>query len=388
MQKTRNIGRNIPNKILNALLGYVKTTNIPMWITMLSATVFSCLLVYSATWQNGNRNIIVQMSACALGYTGAIILSTMDYEQLGELWYIVGGGCILLVAATYVLGFTSYEQADDRAWLNIFGVSFQPSELMKIGFIITFSYHLAKVVKAGQINAVPQLLMLLGHAMIPIGMILLQGDTGTAMVFMLMTVIMFFSSGISWKYIAAAFVLFLAALPILWEYVIPEFQKQRILVVYNPQAGDEADGLYQQTLGRMALGSGGVSGQGWRQGQMAQSEIIPEDYTDFIFTVAGEEFGFIGTSLIVIILLTIMIFTLRTAFKARDPMGRFMCMGFFGIVAIQTIFNLGMCLVVLPVIGITLPFFSAGGSSSMCLYFGFGLVLSVYARQNEVSLQI
>ncbi len=366
---------------------YFKSTYIPLWITVLCASVFSCMLVYSTTHTLGLRRIIVQATACIVGYIGAIILSTMDYERLGELWYLIAAVCVSLVLATFVFGVQGTELADDRAWLRIFGVSFQPSELMKIGFIITFSYHLSLTIKAGHINSIPHLLLVVAHGLVPIVLILAQGDTGNAMIFALMFAFMIFCSGVDWKYIALVVIVALCSLPFLWQN-LPSFQKERIRAVYFTQEGDELDALYQQTIGRMALGSGGITGQGWMKGSLTQSGLIPEDYTDFIFTVAGEEFGLIGCTFILLIELSIIILSLRAAFSSRDHMGKFMCLGFAALIAMQTIFNIGMCLVVLPVIGITLPFMSAGGSSSMCLYFGFGLVLSVHMKRNEARLRI
>ncbi len=370
-----------------AIYKYVKTTYIPLWITVLCASIFSCSMVYSTTHGLGLRRVLVQIIACLIGYVGAIIISTMDYERLGELWYLIAGVCILLILATFVFGVQGTELADDRAWLRIFGVSFQPSELMKIGFIITFSYHLSLTIKAGHINSIPHLLLVVGHGLIPIALVLAQGDTGNAMIFALVFAFMIFCSGIDWKYVALVVIVALCALPFLWQN-LPNFQKERIRAVYFPQEGDELNALYQQTIGKMALGSGGITGQGWMKGSLTQSGLIPEDYTDFIFTATGEEFGLIGCVFILALELSILILSLRAAFTARDNMGKFMCLGFFAIIATQTIFNIGMCLVVLPVIGITLPFMSAGGSSSMCLYFGFGLVLSVYMRRNEARLRI
>ena len=141
--------------------------------------------------------------------------------------------------------------------------------------------------------------------------------------------------------------------------------------------------LYQQTLGKVAIGNGGLTGEGHGTSTMIQSGLVPEDHNDFIFTVACEEFGFLGAIFLLGLLFAVMILSLYAAFKAVDMMGRFMCIGFFAMIATQTIFNIGMCISVLPVIGITLPFFSAGGSSSMCLYFGVGVVQSVYMRTME-----
>ncbi len=374
-------------RVLHAIGNYFRSTYIPYWIVTLFASVYSCLLVYSATHVYGTRTYMVQIIACVVGYIGAIIISLMDYERLGEIWYIVAGVCLFLVGLTFIWGQGAsgeYSTADDKAWLNIFGISFQPSELMKIGFLITFSYHLAHTIKDGNLNSLPHLLLILGHVGIPVLLIMRQGDYGTALMFMVMAIVIIIGCGIDWKYLLFGGLVVLAALPVLWNF-LPTFQRDRIRAVYNPREGDEMGILYQQTMGRLAIGSGGITGQGWCNGQMTQSGLVPADHNDFIFSVAAEEFGFIGAMVVIIVEVAIMAMTLYAALHARDDMGRFVCLGFFGLVAAQTVFNLGMCLVVLPVIGITLPFFSAGGSSSMCLYFGFGLVLSVYMRKNEAN---
>jgi len=385
MQKTVGLGL----RVIRAIGNYCRSTYIPFWIVTIIASIYSCMLVYSATNAFGTRTLYVQIIACVVGYIGAIIISLMDYERLGEIWYVVAGICLFLVGLTFIWGESAsgaFSTADDKAWLNIFGISFQPSELMKIGFLVTFSYHLSHTIKDGNLNSLPHLLLLLGHIGVPVLLIMEQGDHGTALMFMVMAVIIIFGCGIDWKYILFAALAVLAALPIIWN-ILPPFQRERIRAVYNPREGDEMNILYQQTMGRLAIGSGGLTGQGWLKGQMTQGELVPSDHNDFIFAVAAEEFGFIGATAVIVIEILIMVFTLYTALNARDNMGRFICLGFFGLIAAQTVFNLGMCLVVLPVIGITLPFFSAGGSSSMCLYFGFGLVLSVYMRKNESNMR-
>jgi len=380
--------KQLGKRMVYAVAGYVKNTYIPLWLVTMCASVYSVMLVYSATLNlDSFRTTLMQIVACVVGYLAAIVISLMDYEKLGELWPIIAGVCVGLVGLTFFVGQGAsgeYSLADDQAWLNIFGVSFQPSELMKIGFLVTFSYHLSLTVRNKQLNSLPHLLLLLAHIGFPAALIVVQGDHGTALMFLCMAAIMLIGSGISWKFIGACAGLVMVALPIVWK-IMPAFQRERIRAVYNPRPGDEEDYLYQQTLGRLAVGSGGITGQGWTEGKMIQSGYVPADHNDLIFTVAAEEFGFVGASLIIIILVSMMFMCLRTAMHSRDYMGRFICLGFFGLLAAQTIFNIGMCLVLLPVIGITLPFFSAGGSSSMCLYFGFGLVLSVYMRSTEAS---
>ena len=375
--------RNFAVRAANACVNYARTTYVALWALILTCTIYGCMLIHSA------RPIAIktQVMAAVLGFGGAFIISLMDYHRLGQLWPIVGGVCIFLVGLTFVVGQSAIggnSVADDVAWLNIFGYSFQPSELMKIGFIVTFSYHLAYVVEHGTLNTISSVFLLGGHAFIPVILCNRQGDDGTALMFVVIFLIMFFSSGLNWKFILMGLAAIVAMAPIFWQ-MMSSHQQQRFSAVYNPQEGDEIGILYQQTLGKIAIGNGGVTGQGHGTSTMIQSGLVPEDHNDFIFTVACEEFGFIGAIFLSGLLFAVMLLSLYAAFKAVDMMGRFMCIGFFAMIATQTMFNIGMCVSVLPVIGITLPFFSAGGSSSMCLYFGVGLVQSVYMRTMETT---
>ena len=140
---------------------------------------------------------------------------------------------------------------------------------------------------------------------------------------------------------------------------------------------------YQQYQGRISIGSGGLTGEGLFNGSRVASQSVTFQQSDFIFSVAGEELGFVGCVLIIVLLLLLMIKVLHVAHSSRDDLGKYICYGFFGMIALQSVSNVGMCLAILPVMGVTLPFFSAGGSSAACLYLGFGLVQSVYMRRKE-----
>lgn len=387
MQQSVGFGR----RTLNAVINYIRSTYKSLWLVLITCSVFSCMLVYSSTLHTGSsRSVLTQAIASLIGFAAMIVISLMDYERLAQLWPIIAIVCVGMVGLTFIVGQRAsgeYSLADDQAWLNIFGISFQPSELMKIGFIVTFSYHLSNIIKNNKLNSMPHLLLLAAHIAFPVMLIMAQGDDGTALMFMSMALIIIIGSGLNWKYLVVGFTVVLMSLPVLWQFMT-ETQKERFRVVYNPQPGDEQAGFYQQYVGRIAVGSGGLSGQGWLNGAMTQSGVVPADHNDFIFAVVCEEFGFIGAMFTLLLLVALMIMCIKTALAARDDLGRFMCLGFFGIIAAQTVFNLGMVLCLLPVIGITLPFFSAGGSSSMCLYFGVGLVLSVYMRRGESRMQI
>jgi rod shape determining protein RodA len=376
--------------IAYGVVSYVKDTYKTMWTICITTSVFGLLMVYSAThsFNNqalGRRQLIMQCLACFLGYVGAIILSTLDYENLGEIWFVVGGICLFLLLLTFIVGSKATDNADDQSWLRFGSFSFQPAELAKIGLMITLPFHLSKVERAGKLNSLPHLLLVALHAFVPVGIIELQGDSGNAIIFLLAFIILMVCSGVKWYYLLAGMFALGAMLPIFWQSM-HTFQRERIRAVYNPRPGDELDILWQQTMSKVAIGSGGIQGKGFMKGPMTQGQVNPEAHNDFIFAVIGEELGFIGTTLAILMLLGIMLLTLRIAFLSRDSMGRHVCVMYFAILASQTILNIGMCVGVLPVIGITLPFFSAGGSSSMCLYFGIGLVVSVYMRRNDATL--
>lgn len=216
------------------------------------------------------------------------------------------------------------------------------------------------------------------------GLCEIQGDTGAAIVFFAMFVVMSLAAGVKLRYFAILGGLVLLALPLLWQFVMEDYQKLRFIALFNLDDPNVQmyDG-YQQYQGRISIGSGKLTGQGLFHGSRVADGIVPFQQSDYIFSVAGEELGFVGCSLILLLLFLFMLKALHVAHSSRDDLGKYVCFGYFGIIALQSISNIGMCLAVLPAMGVTLPFFSAGGSSAVCMYLGFGLVQSVYMRRKE-----
>jgi rod shape determining protein RodA len=227
-----------------------------------------------------------------------------------------------------------------------------------------------------KINRISSVVLLGIHAMIPVGLVVLTGDMGSALVFMIMTIGMLFFAGLHWGYFACGGLLVLAASPLIWMFVFSEYQRTRFLALFRPE--DFTDESYQQLKGLNALGSGGFFGQGLFKGAYTQAGIVPESENDMIFTSIGEETGFFGCLIALGLLFAMVVKMIQTGKKARDFSSQIACYGVAAMIASQTVINVGMCLMVLPVIGITLPFFSAGGSSTLCLYIGIGLVFSIY----------
>lgn len=371
---------------LKSVLNYIKRTDKLYWLVMLCISVYSLLLLKTVPVDRGRGYFETMLIAVALGYFGAIVLTLIDYREIASFWYVIAGFSLFLMLYTLKFGIsvTNSGGVNAKAWIDLGVTTFQPSELVKIGFIITFSKHLSELDKRGLLKSPLHVFLLACHALIPIGLVLLQGDAGAAIIFFCMFLAMSFGAGVQLRYFAALFAAVSAAIPLAWKYdLLSEYQKQRMLAAYHLDEDTDAVRRYgwQQIQGRLSIGSGGFWGRGLFQSPRVNSGIVPVQESDFIFSVAGEQLGFIGCMAIIILLLLLLFGTLRNARKATDVMGRSICMGFFGMIAAQMIFNLGMCLDLLPVMGVTLPFFSAGGSSAACLYFGFGLVLGVHMHK-------
>ncbi len=344
----------------------------------------SSLLIYSIVKSGISDNEGVgdsywqtQIISAGLGIVTALFISFIDYRKLVKIWWIFVPITLVLVALPFTsLGYQR-EGADDQGWIRIFGVSMQPSEVMKIAFILTFSYHLSR--DEEDMNKPLHMLLLLIHGMIPIGIVALQGDYGTAIVFAAILGFMLISSKISWKYLLAAPFAVAGVVAVMWFNFLSSFHKQRILILFHP--GTDPENIeYQQDLGLAAIKSGGVFGKGLFAGRK-EYIYVPELHNDFIFAHVGQVFGFVGSVGIIIVLAYIVLKIFADSRITRDRLGRFICMGAFGLFFTHCLMNIGMVLKVAPVIGIPLPFLSGGGTAMLSMYTVIGLVISTYSHR-------
>ena len=349
-------------------------------------SMYGCIAVLSATRYTGSvRQFLTQVIATFLGLVVAVGISLYDYNKLVKRWYIPAIVGLIPVILTFFFG-TGPQGTDDKAWLILPGnVSFQPSELLKISFIITFAAHIAKV--QDKISKLKTFLVLCVHGAIPVVLIHFQGDDGTAMVFAIMFTCMLFASGVRIKHLAISAAGVLGMTPLVFFFVMSDQQRQRIMQMFDLES-DLLGGGWQQWRGRIALANGGIFGQGLFKGTLTQTANVPKGYNDFIFVSIGEELGALGLVAVMILLSSIALRALKVSRLSNKNAGKYICVGFFGMIAAQSIINIGMCLSIIPVIGVTLPFFSSGGTSVLCLYLGVGLVLSVYANRNSRTLYL
>ncbi len=334
------------------------------------------------------RDAAIQAGASMLGILCAVILSCIDYRGLAKIWPIHVGitwGLVLLTLTKLTLGPVKFGHApgttDNHSWIILGPLSLQPTELAKISFILTFAMHLDNVRET--INEPKTLAKLLLHILVPVGIIHIQGDDGTGIVFATIGCMMLFSAGLSWKYILSAIAagsVGLAAILNFFPDVLKGYQVQRIMALIYPDDPAYKDIIQQQNGGKIAIGSGQIFGRGFFNDEHA---YVINAQDDFIFSYLAQCIGFVGCAIVLAILFGIAIRTLTTGLRSEDQIGTYICVGVFAAMAWQIIINLGMNLSLLPVIGVTLPFFSAGGSSALMMYLCVGLVTSVYMHNKQ-----
>ena len=374
-------------KLLRVIRDFFRETDFSLLIPCLLLSAYGILMVHSATLyrlsagENFHRDTIVMMIAVLAGVFLALFLSVVDYDFIVRLWPVVAAAGIALMLVLFKWGVSPDGRDDAFTWIKIpkLGIMVQPSELLKIAFIITFSMHLDML--RDKINEWKSMLLLFVHAAIPIGLVVLTGDVGSALVFLFIFVGMMFLSGVYLRYFAAAIAFAVAAAPILWVRFFSQFQKDRFLAVYRPSSLEPSTYetiIYQQNQGIHAIGSGGFKGSGLFKGLYTQNGLVPESRNDMVFTVVCEELGFLGAMLLLALLAFVVLRIAAVARNTHDTVSKMLCWGVALMIGSQVFINIGMCLKLLPVIGITLPFMSAGGSSNLSVYLAIGLVLSVY----------
>ena len=345
---------------------------------IVALTCMSLLTLAGAANDFGVRYFYVQMIAACLGLVAMTIISTIDYEEIADRFSVPLFACsALLLILTLVVG--TDNGSGNKSWIEIPGVPFdiQPSEFVKITYIITFSKHLH--ILRDKINHPLSLLKLGIHAGTIIGLILLQGDLGSALVYMFMTVAMLLCAGLSfWYFLSAGAVIALSA-PFLWSILKP-YQQNRIIAGFDPESDPLGVGM-QALLSKNAIAAGGFFGTGFSGG--TEYRKVPSVHTDFIFAITSEKFGFFGAMIVIVLLCVLVIRALIVAHKMQGSYASYMCIGVAAVVIAQSAENIGMCLAKLPVVGITLPFMSYGGSSMLASYCLIGVIQSINAHRGK-----
>ncbi len=364
MSKRRDIIRDIDYKLL---------------IGVVAACIFGLIILNSATMslRTGSSIMFSQKAATVLGFVALILLTAIDYRNWKILYKLIYIVSVALLVYTLIFGFGPRD-TDIKSWVSIGGFSFQPSEFVKVAFIICFAAYLEEV--GDELNNPITLAKVLAFAFLPIGLILLQPDMGTALVYIFIMIFMLFVAGIHWKYIALAVGIFVILAPIMW-LSLEDYQRNRIFDFLDPYSNPTGTN-YQYIQGEIAIGSGKFLGKGLYQGTQNQFNFIPEKQNDFIFPVLAEELGFVGGFALLVLYLFMLLRMYRVSRNSVDNFGAFMVIGIAAMFLFHIWENIGMTLGVMPITGIPLPFFSQGGTFQLTNLAMIGLILSVASHRH------
>ncbi len=358
-----------------------KNLDFPLLALTLAIVLFGILMISSAGGESALKYVIVQSVAAVLGFGAIWAFSVFDYEYLAGISKYLCIAVLVLLILVLIPGIGTVQNGA-RSWFVLGPVSIQPAEFAKIVFIIAF----AKVLSENErnIDKLKTVLILLAFFLVPFVLIVVQPDFGTASVFFFVFIAMIFAAGISWKYLVGGGVLIAAIAPLAWFFVLQDYQKERLINVFNPE-NDPTGAGYHVLQSKLAIGSGRVFGSGLYKGASQVNNMLPERHTDFIYSVVCEELGIIGGILVIILISAIIIRCLYIAVNARNSLGKYMCIGVAAMLIFQTFENIGMCIGIFPVTGITLPFISYGGSSMLTTLISIGIVLNVRYKSRVIN---
>ncbi len=365
----RSVGR--------AISDFVKKADMVLLLLCIVTTIFGIVVISSATAaMGGSRHVTVQTAALILGVIIYIVLTLIDVDIIAERRELLIIFCLAFIGMLFFWG--QDNGSGNKSWLSVpfIGIDMQPAEICKIFFIIilakTMSVNqnsLSKPINVGKMT----LLTLFFFGLI----IYLSSDLGVALTYIFIFVVMAFVGGINLMWFVAALGGIVAAAPILWS-LLEDYHKNRILVLFNPSL--DPDTYWQTERSLRYIQNGGISGQGLYQGTMVKGKAMGAQHTDFIFSAIAEELGMLGCIVVLLLLSAIVLRCIYVGVKSGNYMNRMICIGIAGMLLFQIIINVGMCLGILPVIGLTLPFISYGGSSIVTMFLSMGVVSGIHMR--------
>jgi rod shape determining protein RodA len=351
---------------------------------VVAVSALGCLMIFSATRGRNPDDfdtsyLAKQLLFMAVGAGVMAVVAAVDYRRYRELVPLAYGGIILMLLLV-VSGLGSTKKGT-QAWFPLGPFQLQPSELAKIVVIVALASVIAHFESDLDLG---RLVAILGAVGLPMGLILLQPDLGTALVFVAVTMGMLLVGGAQLRHIVAVTALgALGVFVVLQSGMLANYQQCRLTSFLGEQSDDcEArDSAYNADQAQVAIGSGGALGKGPFNGTQTRLDLVPEQHTDFIFTAVGEELGFVGAGTLLSLLGVIAWRIWRTAQMARDPLGTLICVGVLSMFVFQVFENIGMTMGIMPVTGIPLPFMSYGGSSTLTEFIAIGLVLNIHMRR-------
>ncbi|HUR21218.1 MAG TPA: rod shape-determining protein RodA [Vicinamibacterales bacterium] len=347
--------------------------------SVLILTFVGLMTIYSVTWnirtdQPGGE-FWRQAYAFPVAIVALVVCVVVDYRTLAQRSPLIFVGVLLSLGAVLVFGTVVN---GSRRWIDVGVGTLQPSEFARLGLTLMLAMIYGDARRSAR--SLGELMLGAGVLALPVGLVLLQPDLGTAVTLVPIYAGVAYMAGLRMRWVAAALVLAVLASPVVWMYGLHDYQKDRVLTFLDPYKDPRGDG-YQQIQARVTVGSGGLVGKGFRQGTQGAYRFLPEGHNDFVFAVFAEEHGFLGVVVVLGLYLFVVLRSLDAAKLARDKVGAFIVVGLVSWFLFQVVYNITMQAGLAPVKGLTLPLMSYGGSSLVATLAGFGLILNVRMRR-------
>ena len=371
-------------KINKKLIGELDFTTLMIAVVIV---IFGVLNIYSATYNKtldgihiGFRYAKLQLMWLIIGLIAVYFILTIDYSFFRNYAYVIYGASIILLLINKVIG---TENKGAQSWIKIGSFAIQPSEFAKFAIIIIVAKKIEDM--GGKIDSFKKLLIIFIYAIIPTSLVIIQPDMGMSMVIFFTVLGMVVVGKLDWKIIGGGFLLLFISIAIAWNSgLIKDYQKNRFLTFMDPTSDSTGDG-YNIIQAKIAIGSGGLTGSGYMNGSQTKGGFIPEAWTDFIYSVVGEEWGIIGTGGLLTLYGIIVFRMINIARDSKDVFGSIMVSGVTGSRIFSILENMGMNIGLMPITGITLPFMSYGGSSMLVYFMSLAIVLNVGMRRRKIN---
>ena len=363
-------------------MGSKKIKNVEWWILILA--ILLCIVgfvaLYTATQSDNFGYLRKQITWFAVSLVLMLIVAFIDYKIIVKISPVLYGLSLILLVA--VLFTKSINGAS--SWFNIGSFSLQPAEIAKVTVILFLAYVITRLQVRGkeEINKIWKLAIIIAVVAVPMGLIILQPDFGTAMAYLIALLAVLFVAGIDKKYLIAAGILIVVGVPLIYQFVLPDHAKTRIDVFLNPESDPKGSG-YNILQSKLAIGAGELTGMGLLNGNQTQLGYLSPKTTDFIFPVIGEEMGFVVSAGVIIAYVFLITKILYVAKTARDDYGTYIAAGIAGIFFFHMTENIGMTMGLLPITGVPLLFVSYGGSSMLTSFICIGLLLNISANRKK-----
>ncbi len=362
-------------KIRTSHRGFWERVHIdPILMALVLVTLgYGIFVLWSAS--DGQVNYIRrQMSYAGIGFICMLIIAQIPVSLVRRLiWIPYTLGLLLLIAVMWV----GFEVNGAQRWLDFGVISFQPAEIMKLTLPVMIAAYLSSRHMPPRFKHVFMSLLMV---LVPVGLIVVQPDLGTSLLIAASGLIVIFLAGLRWSYIFGAFALALVSTPLVWQFGLQDYQRERIITMFNPEA-DKLGAGWNIIQSMAAIGSGGWSGKGWYLGTQSHLDFLPESHTDFIIAVLAEELGFRGVCILLLLYLGILARGLWIAYGAKSNFSRMVAMAFTFTFFLYVFVNMAMVSGILPVVGLPLPLISYGGTALLTLFAIFGILMAIHTEE-------